>query len=487
MNERIGLWKNIAFISSAKLYEAICAITWTVVIARNLGVEGMGRYSLLWVILTLLFIIPDAGLNNVLIKELVSKEREPQHNFGTVIILRSGLFVIVCTVSLLVLNIFDVSIEMRESYYFGLLWLLGKMSLRTNYAVYLSNENLKLENILTLIESTLTLFSIVIVLSYTDMRLEGIFMSLAFATLVVAVISMFITRRWYFRPKFRVDQELTLYYLRHSAFIGGSRFLRTFYNKVDIILLSRLSTIVDVGIYSAPYNLIQRLSLSAFLVAKPLYPILSWFAKHDKAQLRILYTSAMRLLVFLSIPLVISLFSFSEEIVMFLGKDFAESSIVLRFLSIVMLFSFPNALFVFLNMALSNNKFLFRASAISLILNIIIDLMLIPGYGYIGACIGTISAEVTFFLVNLEQFKRVFGFSAYLQELILPLSASAVVTLIVFFNKSIILWSNQWVAYSLIFLSLVSFVVLLKGLFIKDVKKIKYIISLRPKGAGISP
>ena len=407
MNRKLPVFKNLLYLSGGKVFEILCLFFYIAIVARYLGVEEFGGYSFLWAILILLTVIPDAGINSVLVRDLTLKSNENSRYFGGAIVSRYLLCVVIFFCFLLTVHILGLFPASRGSLYFGLMWMFFRMATLSNNAVFLAYERLDLESYFTALGSSLILIFTFFVTRFTDYRITGIFASQALAEAITSVSSFIVLSAVLLKPKIEFAPSLWMHYFKNSFSVAGSRMARNVYNRIDIFFLYKFRGVGEVGIYSAPYNLIQRMSFFGLLLSRPVYPALCWFANHDKKMLSQISQKWMKILTLIGIPISVGCITFSNSIIsILLGKGFEESSIVLSLLGIIFFFSFPNALLWFLSLSLGLQHVLLRYTVLSLIINTIIDLLFIPKYGYWGACAGTLAAELFFMISCMIKIKK---------------------------------------------------------------------------------
>ncbi len=161
----------------------------------------------------------------------------------------------------------------------------------------------------------------------------------------------------------------------------------------DKLMLGAMTTMQDVGIYA----LSNRLSLIITLVVFLFPPILGPYIARNygegthKALDAYLITSRWTYLI--TVPIVLTLFFYSQEILVFLGGEgYAGGSTVLKFLAISS----------FLVAATGNNGLLLQMSGkektdrnnviLALLLDIVLNYALIPDYQVVGAAVATFTA-----------------------------------------------------------------------------------------------
>jgi O-antigen/teichoic acid export membrane protein len=210
---------------------------------------------------------------------------------------------------------------------------------------------------------------------------------------------------------------------------------------VDTILLKVLKSAWEVGIYSGGYNIIQRLNfVLPTLLARPLYPTFSWFAINDMDGLKVLLVKSLKLVLIIAALFSVLIFFTADWVIfLILGPKFEKSVVVLQLLAPLFYFSFPNILFWFIGLALKLHSFMAKAAFSAVIVNGLLDIILIPIYGYIGPCIATISAELLFCAVALLKIGTQLNISKLrlVRVLCMPLIAGTVMSIIPMFLKEL--------------------------------------------------
>lgn len=163
------------------------------------------------------------------------------------------------------------------------------------------------------------------------------------------------------------------------------------YMKVDIVMLGKISGDRSAGIYSAATRLSEGFYFIPMIIASSVAPMLLRARARSPEQylqgLFRLYVLMVRMSLVIAVPLaVVSPFL----VALLFGSDFSESSAVLR----VHIWA---AIAVFLGVASSQyltNEGLQELSLyrtlIGLVINVLLNLFLIPAYGAMGAAIATL-------------------------------------------------------------------------------------------------
>lgn len=179
--------------------------------------------------------------------------------------------------------------------------------------------------------------------------------------------------------------------------------------RTDVLMLGYFTPSADVGIYSVVFPLTILIAFPQQAISQILAPIISNLHNKGKlSQIKELYKTSTRWAYILSIPalLVLTFFSFGILELLY-GPEFRAGGLVLITL----------AIFEMLNVSLGptghtlqmtgNQDVYFIINALSAILNVVLNLLLIPIFGILGAGLATGSTlGINNLLEILVVFKR---------------------------------------------------------------------------------
>jgi O-antigen/teichoic acid export membrane protein len=160
----------------------------------------------------------------------------------------------------------------------------------------------------------------------------------------------------------------------------------------DTLMLGHFKTTEVVGLYNAA-NPVSHFVFTPLVALQLIYvPVASGlYARDSVVELRQSYTLVTRWAVHIALPLLLMVLFFSEQILsLFFGTDYINASPALKLLALGWFVNVgigPAAMVV---MAMEKSNFLLRASLIGAGMNILINLLLIPPLGMVGAAIATV-------------------------------------------------------------------------------------------------
>ena len=115
----------------------------------------------------------------------------------------------------------------------------------------------------------------------------------------------------------------------------------------------------------------------------------------DSASLENAYRKAFKFLTIIMLPMVVAMIFFSEEfITLLLGDKFLPAVPAFKVLSIVFGLMFVSVLLLRILTALGRQQFGTLCIGIALMINVLLDVILIPRMGFMGATWATLLAEI---------------------------------------------------------------------------------------------
>lgn len=190
------------------------------------------------------------------------------------------------------------------------------------------------------------------------------------------------------------------------------------FQQIDVLLLGAFVSAGSVGLFTAPLRLSALLSYPATALSQGVAPRM---ARHARDPTRLdAMELALRYIVILQLGIIAMLLVWADPIVeLTLGSEFAASANVLRALALFIFLSGVNPLLVSpLNFAGEGRRRIPNSIG-ALVVNVILDLILIPELGVYGAVIGTSVAYTGYVGYHLWLCERVLGLR------LAPLAATA--------------------------------------------------------------
>jgi O-antigen/teichoic acid export membrane protein len=151
----------------------------------------------------------------------------------------------------------------------------------------------------------------------------------------------------------------------------------------------------SVGLFGGPYRLLLAVRLLSMILVLPLYPGLVRLAKDSLAAFWVSYERALKWLICMSLPgAIVFLFTPAIVIKTLLGAKFLAATPALQWFGLAFVPMFVSALFPYVYAAIGRQRVFFAAMGVTLILRLVLELWLIPKFGYMSACVIAVGCEI---------------------------------------------------------------------------------------------
>jgi O-antigen/teichoic acid export membrane protein len=239
-------------------------------------------------------------------------------------------------------------------------------------------------------------------------RIEWFIYAQSLAYGLTAVLAFYAVFRYskFFAPNF--NTKFLRVILKESYPYALLSILMTLYTRIDALMIERMlpDGKVQAGIYAKAYRLLDAENMVAFLFATILLPVFSGMIRRKEPVQKTAATTYSLLMV-PSFLLALASFWYRNEIMqlMYHGKVDPFLANVFGCLMFTQLAISTVYIYGTLLTANGNLKFLNIVSAAGLILNILLNFILIPFYGALGAVVATLATQL---LVSSWQMARAF-------------------------------------------------------------------------------
>lgn len=258
-----------------------------------------------------------------------------------------------------------------------------------------------------------------------------IFLQLSFLNMVcvyvICILITFLAFSLYFVKKLPLKlkwkklriNHITKELLVYSMPLLAVSLLLTIMSWTDTLMLGYFKTPEIVGMYNAAYTVASLLSVVINSVGFLYVPIISQlFSKNQIKELGVINATSTRWTFMFTLPLFFLFFIYPEFVLnFFYDSRYIEASIVLQILSIGFIMNSYFGMNYYTLMSIGQSKLLMNCTLISAALNILLNLLLIPSFGMIGASIASclsfvvIEAYMTaklYRLLNVHPFTNIY-------------------------------------------------------------------------------
>lgn len=368
-------------------------------VQNMVGAEEYGLYFSLFSLSILLNILLDFGITNFNNREIAQNTALLKTHLSRIIPLKFSLAVvygIVVIISGLVLGY-----SPRQ---FNILWVLILNQFLLSFILYLrSNISglhlFRTDSIISVLDRVLMIL-ICSILIWTDLfsaqfKIEWFIYAQTVSYLITSIVVFIIVMRKSGRISLDFRWRYGLGILKQSYPFALLVLLMSFFNRIDSVMLERMLSNgkTEAGIYAQSFRILDATSMFALLFAGLLLPIFSRMLKQQEKTGEMVKLSFSLLIIPALTLVVISLF-YNKNIISLLYLEHIDySSAIYKILIVSLVFSSTSYIFGTLLTANGSLYHLNMLAGITLVLNVSLNLILIPRYEAKGAAIANLCSQ----------------------------------------------------------------------------------------------
>jgi O-antigen/teichoic acid export membrane protein len=443
--------RNASVGLAAQLAIKILSFGFSVFIIRTLGAQEFGQYSAVAAFGTIFLFIADLGLSTFMVRQVARLRDAPNGTedikklFGNILILRMLLSVLasVCLLS-------AAWITARPLVMIGAIGLntLGIMmyAAQGTFDMVLSGyERLDLSARAKLFYQ----IAFIVLGALALWRGTGYY-GLIIANLGCIALYTFICWRWVrqlgIHPG-RPSLKSWLPLLRISLPFAIISFALGLSYKFDSVLLNIFRSDSETGYYNAAYNLIFSAVLVSNVINTALYPSLTRQVTIHPARFAPIVERVLRYLVTIAMPITFGIWAVADPLVTLLYTQNYQPAIpAMQTIIWVVPFMYLSEFLGYVVLITGREKIAARSVLISTGFNVLVNLWVVPHFGYLGSAVMTVLTEMVLVGQYIWLLSYLLRTMNWINILVRPLLAAALMgTLVVFLKPTVPLWMNVFI------------------------------------------
>lgn len=400
--------KNTGWLMFGKVLSMVIGF----VIARYLGATLFGELSFADAFTTIIAAVGALGLDSFIIREIINEPDKRDEILGTSLLMRLAVNLLLIPLTVGIYLLFHRFADKPGD---PLTWIVLILSLASFFKSFnvidsyfqsqvASRYVVKIQNLCVLLSAMIK-----IVLVGLHLPLIYFALSLSFDSLMLAAGLIYIyQKRGYTLISWTFSRDRARGLLKKSFPLILSAVMITIYMKIDQVMLKDVGS-TEVGIYSAAAKISEAWYFIPMAIVTSVFPAIIHARKTDQERYFKRLGNLYDLLVFISLPVAV-LISFSGPfIIQLLYSDAYQGAGEMLSVHIW------SGVFVFLGSASSQyllaegyTVISFQRTALGALVNILLNLWLIPRYGGMGASVATLVAcfVSTFYLLIIPRTRQ---------------------------------------------------------------------------------
>ncbi len=425
--------RNSVLVVGARALAKVGVFLVVVLLWRHLHDERYGRFAAMVVYATLAGVIADLGLQTVFVRD-VSRDRAVLDRYlGNLLSVRLLLSLVALVVLAAALRLLAPALFPYTLGAFALLLTTSYSSLLR--AIFYIRGRLGYEAVAILGESGLLILLTLFAIS-RNATWDAFLWVYAASYLLTCVFALAVVRlHWRDRIAVRFEPAFLRKVLASGVPLALGFTIATIYAQLDIVLLQLFRNFQMVGWYSAANKYIDAVAWIPQSAMGAVFPALAVLSVSGKERLAYAFEKSYKMLAILALPLAVGMVLTADSLV-HATRGFDQSIDALRLLAPSIVFLFVNNAFIYTLTAMNRQADFTRLSLASLALNIVLNLILIPLYGYLGAAAASSLTELGLFLGGWWLLRRHLAALPVLRSVTRVLASGALMGAVVFVIRS---------------------------------------------------
>ena len=436
MSTRIRFIKNTLSLSIADIIRPFITMFFVVYVSRTLGAAGLGVYSAVIAFVFFFEKIGELGLHHLIVRDIAIDRKRAESYLSATTIVGILSSILVTPLLIAILKTFRYDPEIAVNIKILAISLVFVVLTQYWLSFFEGFQRMEFKSILILIEAVMKT-----VLGILAIRMGygviGLIWTHVICRLISGLFCFGVLFKIGVRPVFKLDLSLVFSLLRQTMVFFMTSLVTTTYWKIDVIMLSKLRPVDDVGVYSAAYRFLEILKGLSYSYIAALFPIFASSFWESREAFIHKFRLSIRYLYILTFPTVLGTTILAKKIIMmFYGSEFNASIGILQVLIWTLCF-FPIALIFAKTLVSSNHqRYDLYANILGMLFNVSLNFILIRLWGALGAALAT-SLSIAFFLVIQYIFvhKKVLKIH-FMKELIKPTIAGCMMGVITYLLRA---------------------------------------------------
>jgi O-antigen/teichoic acid export membrane protein len=410
--QKTNITKNASYLTIALVIQKILSFSYFTIIARELGPDDLGKYYFAISFTTVVAIVADLGLANVLTREVAKRKGEAKILLGNVLGLKIPLALLSIVFVGVAIGFGDYSDLMKKLMIVSLSCVILDSFTATFYAIARGFHNLKYESISSGFFHAVVI-SVGLPLLFLRAGLVPQMAALLAASsfqFIFSAIAIWKKVGVSIRPSWdkKIIKEIITISLPFAIFVIFQRL----YINLDSVLLGHFASVVYVGYYQISFRIIFALQFipSAFTAA--VYPAMSSFWTSNKEQLATTFEKSMVYLAIIAMPISAGVMALADKIILLFKSGYEGAVLPMQIIIISLFFIFIGYPLGSLLNACDRQKQNTRNMIIVTVFSIVMNLLLIPRFFAVGAAITVLVTNVLMVVLGLFQAGKILSYDA---------------------------------------------------------------------------
>ena len=401
------IFKNTSTLFSAHLIGRLGSLVLTLWLMPRFSESALGGYFVAIALTNLIASLTELGIHNPLIREMTLNLSQTRHYLGNTLLVRLVLSVVAYALMIISgISLGYTSVIVTMIVYLGLAEIVNSIA-QLYRCVFRAHEEMKYEAWTVVAERGIFFLGGggAILLGY---ELVNVCQVMLIASGINLLLSIGFTRFRFTSLRFELSRQLIVVLMQQALPFAVGNLFHLIYFRIDAIMLSKLSPDgLDANTwYGLAYTIVNAFTTlpGAFMMGA-MFPVLSRAYEKERDRLPDAYTFGVRWMVICGVPLAVGLAALSHEIIAVLPIPYTPDALE-KIATALLWLSGSGGLIFLTTVVLTMLRAADKRRAFSVLmgttalLNIGLNLVLIPRFSHVGAAIAMVISEIYLLVVG---------------------------------------------------------------------------------------
>ncbi|MCC6323945.1 flippase [Candidatus Nomurabacteria bacterium] len=400
-------------------------------------------------------IFSDVGLSSILTREL-SKDNSLRNQY----IATSFLIKIILNIIIFIFIIILAPVFTKNNLSTSIIPIIGLLMIFEGFrdfafAINRSMEKMEVEAFVKIITNIL-----IVVFAYLFLINSRTVYSLAIGYMLGSlsglIFTIIIFRKYFRNLTKNFSKNLVMPLMTIAWPFAFFAILAPIMSNTDTVMLGWIKGTDEVGFYATSQRVVAFLYIIPGLITSSLLPTLSRHL-NNKDKIKNVVNSSVKIIYLFSIPVVLGGLIIGDQLIVKLfGMEYAPAIYMFKISLISILFVFPAFIFNSIIFIFNKHSSIIKISLIGTILNVLINILLIPKYGGIGSATATLISQILILILMKNQLNKIIELKIF-DNLTKIIFASVIMSLFLYLFK----YLNMNLYISIISSIIIYFIVLI--------------------------
>lgn len=407
--------KNYIYNTAFNILNVIIPLITAPFLARVLGREGVGEYSYYYSIITYTTLFAKLGLTNYgtrLLAAIRDDKKLFEQEFSRLYVMQMLATFIVMLLYLGYVLVFAENIVLAGIFGFWLFFVIFD----TDWVLFALEEfkSCATRNCIVKLISTCSIF--ILVRNVNDVWKYALITSLSYG---IGYVFLWTKCKEYIHIRGIVPSDVAKH-IKPCFVLMIPVISLSVYRTMDKVMLGSLSNMSQTGLYDYAEKLIYCLTSFISSLGTVMMPKMSnLFAKKDNKSITNYMEKSMIFVIFLASGMCFGISAIAENLIPILyGEEFIESIKLLRLLAVTLIFiAWGNVVRTQYVIPSKRDDIYIKSIVTGALVNLMINILLIPRFQAVGACIGTILAEFSVIVIQAIYLRKDLPYLRYIKNM----------------------------------------------------------------------